>query len=257
MAVSSKQILYVHFESIVVQGTGVVEGIFLTLPRDEEIEIDEIKIDPFVNMKNMRLLKICNVKFPESHDYYFSRDLSLLEWHGYPCKSMMSSFQLERLVELIMPNSRLEQLWQKTRRLENLVLINLSYCKELTEMPDFNFIPNLETLILVGCESLAELHPSIGRLEHLALLNLKGCRRLTSLPKSISLESLATLILSDCSNLTEFPEIEGDMTKLSELHLDGTAIKELPTSIKKLSSLRSGILRNMESLKLDDSMDFE
>ena len=109
MAVSSKQI-YVHFENTIVQGTGVVEGIFLTSPRDEEIEID-----PFVKMTNLRLLKICEVKFPESHDYYFSRDLSLLEWHGYPCKSMMSSFQLEGLVELIMPNSRLEQLWQKTR----------------------------------------------------------------------------------------------------------------------------------------------
>ncbi|XP_024022384.1 uncharacterized protein LOC21392707 [Morus notabilis] len=240
-------------------GTRVVQGIFLTSPRDHE----EILSDPFENMKSLRLLKICNVKFSESHEYYLSRELRLLEWHGYPLKSIMSSFQLDRLVELSMPHSRLEQLWKKTMHLEELMLINLSNCQYLIETPDFDFVPNLERLVLEDCKRLSKLHPSIAEHKHLALLNLKGCENLEELPQRISLKCLSTFFLSGCSNLKEFPEIVGDMRKLSILHIDGTGIRELPTSInlltgliglnmancRNLLSLRSGILSGLTSLK--------
>lgn len=51
---------------------------------------------------------------------YLSEDLSslsdklvYLEWDGYPSTSLPVNFTPENLVELVMPNSRLKQLWNE------------------------------------------------------------------------------------------------------------------------------------------------
>jgi len=87
------------------------------------------------------------------------------------------------------------------------------------------------------CECLTSLPYTIGRLSGLTTLDLKGCRSLTSLPCNISLDSLEVLILSGCSKLKKFPEIVGNMKRLKDLELRWSAIKELPLSIGRLSSL--------------------
>ena len=61
-------------------------------------------------MKNLRLLKISNVQLPHSLNY-LSNELRFLNWDGYPLESMPTSFQPYKLVELIMPHSRIKQLW--------------------------------------------------------------------------------------------------------------------------------------------------
>ncbi|XP_021825695.1 TMV resistance protein N-like [Prunus avium] len=200
------------YEKVLVENTGTtaVEGIFLSLPAKEEIQLDA---DPFAKMCNLRLLKICNVNFSRCPEY-FSKELRLLEWHEYPLASLPSSFKPCQLVELKMPNSRITQLWHEScTMMENLVQMDLSNCKFLIKTPDFRKVPNLERLILEGCESLE------------------------SLPYSISLKSLKTFDLSGCSKLKEFPETLGNMEALSELYLDGTAIRTLPASIRKLRGL--------------------
>ncbi|XP_062017636.1 disease resistance protein Roq1-like [Rosa rugosa] len=224
-------------------GTKDVQGIFLRLP--EKLEIC-LNADPFSNMRYLRLLKICNVKFLGAPFIHLSKHLRVLEWHECPLESLPSSCQPDRLVELKMPNSRIEQLWNEKLALKMLVLIDLSYCQYLRRTLDFSTVPNLERLNFEGCKRLSEVHPTIGDLKHLVLLNMKNCESLESLVNSISLASLETFILSGCSKLKEFPEIFGRMESLTELYLDGTAIRELPISIQRLSGL---ILLNLKGCK--------
>ena len=65
----------------------------------------------FLEMRNLRLLKICNVCLPQGL-ISLSSDLRLMNWPGYPLKSMPKNFNPNKLVELIMPHSRTKQLWE-------------------------------------------------------------------------------------------------------------------------------------------------
>ncbi|KAL6130695.1 hypothetical protein ACLB2K_069074 [Fragaria x ananassa] len=146
-----------------------------------------------------------------------------------------------------MRHSRIEQLWEGTKPLPDLVHMDLSCSKDLIKTPDLAEATNLKKLILAGCKSLLEVHPSISALKSLVELNLCECREL-SLPSSISMKSLRRLKLSGCSKLEEFPEISEVMEKLHWLDLDETAVKELPSSINNLTGLRSLSMRNCTSL---------
>ncbi|KAJ9700895.1 hypothetical protein PVL29_006292 [Vitis rotundifolia] len=80
-------------------------------------------------------------------------------------------------------------------------------------------------------------------------LCLRDCKNLTSLPSSIfGFKSLATLSCSGCSQLESFPEIPQDIESLRNLYLDGTAIKEIPSSIQRLRGLQYLLLRNCKNL---------
>ena len=83
-------------------------------------------------------------------------------------------------------------------------------------------------------------------LEVLNGLSLKDCKSLENLPHEINLNSLKFLILSGCSKLKKFPKIGRNMTSMLELSLDRTAIEELPSSIKHLTSLT---LLNLQDCK--------
>ena len=71
---------------------------------------------------------------------------------------------------------------------------------------------------------------------------------LNGFPSSIHMESLQILILSGCSKLKNFPEVQGEMGNLSELYLDGTAIRELPSSIEHLNGIVLLNLANCDKL---------
>jgi len=133
-------------------------------------------------------------------------------------------------------------------------------CRSLTSLPCNISLDSLEILILSGCwklkkfpkivgdmkrlkelkldgTAIEELPLSIGRLSGLTILNLEGCISITSLPCSIDLGSLEILILSHCVKLKKVPNFGENMKRLKELRLNGTAIKELPMSIWRLSGL--------------------
>ncbi|XP_050133539.1 disease resistance protein RPV1-like isoform X2 [Malus sylvestris] len=157
--------------------------------------------------------------------------------------------------------------------LENLVLLDLEYCRNLKIFPSRIGMKSLRTLKLSWCVNLdkfpevsdvmqdlselylvetkiKELPSSISNLTGLVSLNLEGCRKLESLPSSIShMKSLLYLDVSGCSKLEKFPEISEVMKKLSKLYLGGTAIKELPASILNLTSLVTLKLHNCRELK--------
>ncbi|KAL6315390.1 hypothetical protein AAG906_000500 [Vitis piasezkii] len=79
----------------------------------------------------------------------------------------------------------------------------------------------------------------IERASEFDTLCLRECKNLESLPTSIwEFKSLKSLFCSYCSQLLYFPEILENMENLRQLHLNGTAIKELPSSIEHLNRLK-------------------
>ncbi|RVW88931.1 TMV resistance protein N [Vitis vinifera] len=167
-----------------------------------------------------------------------SYELRYLYWHGYPLESLPSSFYAEDLVELDMCYSNLKQLWESDMLLEKLNTVRISCSQHLIEIPDFLISAlNLEKLILDGCSSLMEVHPSIGRLNKLILLNLKIFKKLRSFRSIIDMKMLEILNFSGCSELKKFPDIQGNMEHLSELYLASAAIEGLPSSIGHLTGL--------------------
>ena len=120
----------------------------------------------------------------------------------------------------------------------------------LIKVPNLSGVPKLEELVLEGCSKLRTLDPSIGKLKNLKLLNLKKCQELTSLPNMFEWKSLVTLNLTGCSKVKKLPEFVGNMTHLQELLLEGTAITELPSSVKCLIGLTSLDLTDCKKFEL-------
>ncbi|KAG7564064.1 Leucine-rich repeat 3 [Arabidopsis suecica] len=129
----------------------------------------------------------------------------------------------------------------------NLSWLNLSGCSSLLELPSsIGNATNLEILHMDMCTDLVKLPSSIGNLYKLREFTLKGCLKLEILPTNINLESLDELNLTDCLLLKRFPEIS---TNIKHLYLNGTAVEEVPSSIKSWSRLDDLHMSYSESLK--------
>ncbi|TQD78224.1 hypothetical protein C1H46_036225 [Malus baccata] len=229
--------------------TNAVESLILDLSNSDEICLN---IEAFVGMTQLRLLKISQdygKKHLIGHLKFLSHELRCLSWVGFPFESLPSNCLFKNLIDLDMQDSLIDQLWEGAQTLEKLKFINLSYSQYLKETPDFTKVPNLENLILEGCISLLEVHPSISTLTKLVFLNLNGCKELKILASSIYMKSLRTLNLSGCSSLEMFPEILEVMEELKELNLSRSKIEELPLSINNLTGLRSLNLKDCRELK--------
>ncbi|XP_031266458.1 disease resistance protein RML1B-like [Pistacia vera] len=181
-------------------GSERVEGIMV----DKELNLSA-SAKAFSNMINLRLLKIHNVQLPEGIEY-LSHKLLILEWHGYPLKSLLlPNLQFDEIIELDMSNSSIEHLWEGSQNLEKLNSINLRNCRKLTKTPDFIGISNLEKVILEGCIMLREIHPSLFVHKNIIVLSLRNCINLT-FPSKIYMESLQLLDLSGCFQLQSSEE---------------------------------------------------
>ncbi|KAJ6290521.1 hypothetical protein OIU78_026293 [Salix suchowensis] len=129
-----------------------------------------------------------------------------------------------------------------------LEIIDLSNSLSVVRTPDFTGIPKLKRLILEGCTSLYEVHPSLGHHKKLEYVNLVNCRSIRTLPCNLEMESLQVFIIDGCSKLEMFPDIVGNMSKLMVLRLDSTGIKELSSSIHHLIGLGLLSMNNCENL---------
>ncbi|KAL3568172.1 hypothetical protein D5086_030823, partial [Populus alba] len=223
-------------------GKEKIEAIFLDMPRIKEAQWN---MEAFSKMSKLRLLKIDNVQLSEGPED-LSNKLQFLEWHSYPSKSLPAGLQVDELVELHMANSSVEQLWYGCKSAVNLKIINLSNSLNLSKTPDLTGIPNLESLILEGCTSLSEVHPSLARHKKLQYVNFVNCVSIRILPNNLEMESLKVCTLDGCSKLEEFPDIVGNMNCLMVLRLDETGIIKLSSSIHHLIGL--GLL-SMNSCK--------
>jgi hypothetical protein len=73
--------------------------------------VEQLNAEAFSKLKKLRLLKVKNVRLPQGLNY-LSNELCLMEWHGYPLKSMPTGFQPIKLVELRLHCSQIKQLWK-------------------------------------------------------------------------------------------------------------------------------------------------
>ncbi|XP_050253203.1 disease resistance protein RPV1-like [Quercus robur] len=135
-------------------GTKAVKGIMLNMP----IEAKEcLSVEAFSRMTNLRFLKIGNVHPPQDLIRgpiqlpqglnYLSNELRVIDWHGYPLKSLPTSFQPNKLVELRMHCSDVKQLWKGIMILNELKLIDMSDSQNLIEISDLSGVPSLNQLI--------------------------------------------------------------------------------------------------------------
>ncbi|GMN51163.1 hypothetical protein TIFTF001_020316 [Ficus carica] len=111
-------------------------------------------------MSNLKFLKVkclnINLKFSQGLNS-LPTALRYLEWYGYPFKSLPSEFSPRKFVEIHMPHSRLEKLWDGVQDLGNLKRIDLSFSRHLTQIPDLCRALKLERLSLKNCGSLVEV----------------------------------------------------------------------------------------------------
>ncbi|KAH0861092.1 hypothetical protein HID58_089353 [Brassica napus] len=105
---------------------------------------------------------------------------------------------------------------------------------------------NLVDLDLSNCSNLVELPLFIGNLKKLQRLRLEGCSKLEVIPTNINLESLDILNLRNCSMLKSFPQIS---TNIRHLDLTGTAIEDVPPSIRSWPRLDRLLMTYFENLK--------
>ncbi|XP_028952971.2 disease resistance protein RPV1-like isoform X1 [Malus domestica] len=241
-------------------------------------EID-FKSEAFRRMQNLEILILNNVNIRGSYEE-FSKNLVCLSWRGFHLKSIPENFCLENLVVLDMRNSSLQHVWNGTRVIPRLKILNFSHSHGLRTIPDFSGLYNLERLILKHCLNLVEVHESIGHLEKLLVLNLKGCKNLMKLP---ILRSIQDLILSGCSKL-EMKKLNLVSSKswysvwswvsprkntklssfslaslprsLTSLSLDCCNISEIPSALTMLSSLEYLNLDGNPITSLPESMNY-
>nr|VDD37777.1 unnamed protein product [Brassica oleracea] len=228
-----------------------VRGIILDMSEVEtHIVLDSMT---FTNLRNLRYLKIydsscprqckynCKLHFPDGFELPLE-EVRYLHWVKFPLEELPPDFRPENLVDLRLPYSKIERVWEGVKDTPRLTWVDLRHSSKLCNLSALSKAENLQRLNLEGCTVLNELPAEIQNMKSLVFLNLRGCIRLWSLPK-MNLISLKTLILSGCTNLEEFQLIS---ESVEFLHLDGTAIKGLPLAIQKLQRL---VLLNLENCK--------
>ncbi|CAH2072486.1 unnamed protein product [Thlaspi arvense] len=207
----------------------------------------------FANMSDLRYLKIYSTHCPQECDrdikLNFPEGLQLplnevrcLHWLKFPEKEVPKDFNPKNLVDLKLPHSKIERVWEDNKDASKLKWVNLNNSKNLRTLSGLGKAQNIQELNLEGCTALRMLHVDMQNMKCLVFLNLRGCTSLESLPQ-IKLISLKNLILSDCSNFKTFQVISNN---LEALYLDGTAVKELPCDIRILQRL---VLLNMKGCK--------
>ncbi|CAN6564333.1 unnamed protein product [Malus baccata var. baccata] len=233
-------------------GTRKIEGLSLDLQSSDMASFSTVA---FAKMKKLRLLKLRYVELNGEYKH-LPKELIWLCWKGCPLKSIPDDFfNQPRLAVLDMQWSKLLQVWEGSKSLQKLKIMNLSCSRSLIKSPDFSELPNLEELILEGCDSLSEIHPSIGHLERLSLVNLRNCCSLSSLPRDFyKSKSVEILHLNLCDKFRELHEDLGEMISLRILEVDSTSIRHIPPSIVRLKNLTRLSLGNVNKIRLPSSL---
>ncbi|KAJ9554323.1 hypothetical protein OSB04_018368 [Centaurea solstitialis] len=178
------------------------------------------------------------------------RWISCLE---YPETSLPIEFQPMGLCYLGLESSWVEQLWEGYKYLPTLKVIDLRHSRNLVKTPDCSGLPCLERMVLRGCNSLKEIHPSIGYHERLIFLDMEDCTSLKLFPPIFRMKRLETLLLIGCSAFCEFPEIQTSMDNLVKLNLSWSGMEIVPSSIVQyctnLLSLDLSYCYNLESIE--------
>ncbi|XP_070677111.1 disease resistance protein RUN1-like isoform X1 [Malus domestica] len=198
---------------------------------------------PFKKMSNLRLLMIHDPHLRVKYNYDFEvhpkflkyfgfsisekpynnnldlsqglqslpNSLRYLYWQEYPLKSLPSNFSPQNLVVLRLPYSFAgEKFWSKNQNLGNLKVIELSFCKHLTEVPDLSRSKKIERIVLFGCIRLVRIPSYFKDLDKLRCLNLGWCTSLKFLPE---LPVQCCLEASGCTSLKTVSSSRNSLTQ--------------------------------------------
>nr|KAJ0224983.1 hypothetical protein LSAT_V11C100037900 [Lactuca sativa] len=175
----------------------------------------ELKIDALSNMDNLMLLQLNYVRMDGSYKN-FPEEIRWLCMHGFRLKSIPLDLPMMNLVALDMSYSNIESFvdcYNNPQRLEkrqnfdglflkeksllgSLKILNLSFCKQLRSLGDFDQLPALERLTVRNCISLLEICESIEQCVELVFIDLSYCNKLEKLPRNIGmLKNVKTMLL--------------------------------------------------------------
>ncbi|KAG5383442.1 hypothetical protein IGI04_034912, partial [Brassica rapa subsp. trilocularis] len=173
------------------------------------------------------------------------KKIRCLQWLKFPLEELPNDFNPLNLVDLKLPYSEIQRLWEGDKDTSSLKWVDLNHSSKLCSLSELSKSQNLQRLNLEGCTALKLLPSDMKNMKRLAFLNLKGCTSHESLPE-MNLISLKTLTLSGCSNFKEFPLVSEN---IETLYLDGTSISELPTNMEKLQRLIVLNMKNCQNLE--------
>ncbi|CAH8392706.1 unnamed protein product [Eruca vesicaria subsp. sativa] len=193
-------------------------------------------------MRNLQFLSIYNSRWDTNVRVYLPEDsnfpprLKLLHWEEYPGTCLPHSLRLEFLVELNLEKNKLRHLWKGTQSLGNLKKLMLAWSYNLEELPDLANATNLEILDVTECESLVEIHFSVGNLHKLERLEMRLCTNLQVVPSLFNLSSLETVGMMGCCQMRKLPDI---FTTITSISITDTMLVEFTESIRLWSRLKS------------------
>ncbi|CAN1759205.1 Disease resistance protein RUN1 [Linum perenne] len=181
------------------------------------------------------------IHFPYGALNSLPEGLRWLEWDGYPAKSLPSKFRPQHLVQLIIRESPIQRCWKgyDQPQLVNLMVLDLSYCRNLIAIPNISLSSKLEELLLCTCETLVEVPSHVQYLTKLITLDLTYCKNLKHLPPILDSKLLKHVRMSYCLKVTHCPEMNSRV--LEELDFKGTSLVELPNAIYNVK--QDGVLR--------------
>nr|XP_043613415.1 TMV resistance protein N-like [Erigeron canadensis] len=123
----------------------------------------------------------------------------------------------------------------------------------LVTTPDIGGLPCLQKLKLMRCESLEEIHQSLGNHSSLVQVHVTKCKKLRRFPPIVKMDRLETLEIEECGALVEFPKIEAKMDRLIKLSLTRAGIEVLPSSVGRyctnLISLELSYCMSLKSIE--------
>ncbi|MED6177925.1 hypothetical protein PIB30_102747 [Stylosanthes scabra] len=184
------------------KGSEVIESITLNMA-----EIESISLQPGT-FERMRALKLFRCHSPESKNKLLapqgitsiSKELRYFRWDEYPLKSLSPSLiSVEKIVEIIMPKSRLKRLWEGEQNLVNLRKVDIHGSSSLMELPNLSKASNLREVSISGCVRVRRVPPSAVSSQKLKYLNVSQCRSLESIEELPP--SVVCVIAIDCSSL--------------------------------------------------------
>ncbi|KAL7618332.1 hypothetical protein Lser_V15G03488 [Lactuca serriola] len=235
-----RSLLWRHDESFRVlkrkKGKGNILGLSLDMRMLEEEKLSasyELKTDTLSNMDCLMLLQLNYVHIKGSYEN-FPEELRCLCMHGFRLKSIPLDLPMEYLVSLDMSYSDIESFvgccnnrqWLEKRQkldgsclkdkmlLGSLKILNLSFCKQLRSLGDFDQLPALERLIVRNCISLCEVCETIEQCVELVLIDFSYCKKLEKLPRIIGMLKMVKTVLLDGCSLGESQPEDRDMDSL-------------------------------------------
>ncbi|CAI0409829.1 unnamed protein product [Linum tenue] len=252
-------------------GTKRIKGISMELGKGQ-MQLDS---DAFAGMSRLRVIRFyvprhgygdyTEVQLPAEGLQFLSNRLTSFQWPHFSSNSLPPTFRAENLIDLRIPYSNVKHLWTGVQNLGNLKYIELSYCKNLVELPDLSLAKRIEDIHLIGCESLVEIPSHVQQLPNLSNFNVWNTKSLPDLPTQFTSKSINSLSIS-AENLpaaanydqlylgihpAEEQEEQLDINApipsrvldirnslhITDLRLNGTMIQRLPASIELLTDL--------------------